>query len=52
MSIKMSDSFKELGGTVDEGKTKLANVDGKVNEIAAQSKNAYSGEPDYFADCL
>lgn len=35
---KMSDSFKALGGTVDEGKTKLANVDGKVNEIAAQSK--------------
>ncbi len=35
---KMADSFKELGITVSDGKTKLANVDGKVNEIAEQSK--------------
>lgn len=35
---KMADSFKELGVTVSDGKTKLANVDGKVNEIAEQSK--------------
>lgn len=35
---KMADSFKELGVTVGDGKTKLANVDGKVGEIAEQSK--------------
>ena len=35
---KMSDSFKELSVTVGDGKTKLANVDGKVGEIAEQSK--------------
>ncbi|MBQ0039987.1 MAG: methyl-accepting chemotaxis protein [Treponema sp.] len=35
---RMSDSFKELGGTVSDGKSKLANVDSKVNEIAEQSK--------------
>lgn len=35
---KMSDSFKVLSSTVDDGKTKLSNVDQKVNQIAAQSK--------------
>lgn len=35
---KMSDSFSELGGTVDGGKTKLASVGSKVDEIAEQSK--------------
>ena len=35
---KMADSFTELGITDSDGKTKLANVDGKVNEIAEQSK--------------
>ena len=35
---RMADSFNELGGTVNDGKNKLANVDGKVNEIAEQSK--------------
>ncbi|MGN0729697.1 methyl-accepting chemotaxis protein [Treponema sp.] len=35
---KMSDSFKILNNTVDDGKTKLASVDEKVNEIAEQSK--------------
>ncbi|WP_407400059.1 methyl-accepting chemotaxis protein [Treponema sp.] len=35
---RMANSFNELGGTVSDGKNKLANVDGKVNEIAEQSK--------------
>ena len=35
---RMADSFKELGVTVADGKNKLTNVDGKVNEIAEQSK--------------
>lgn len=35
---KMADSFVTLGTTVENGKGKLANVDGKVNEIAEQSK--------------
>ncbi|MCQ2240732.1 methyl-accepting chemotaxis protein [Treponema sp.] len=35
---RMADSFNELGSTVSDGKNKLANVDGKVNEIAEQSK--------------
>lgn len=35
---KMSDSFKVLSTTVDDGKTKLSNVDQKVNQIAEQSK--------------
>ena len=35
---RMADSFYEIGGTVADGKNKLGNVDGKVNEIAEQSK--------------
>ncbi len=35
---KMAGSFGELSETVDDGKSKLASVDEKVNQIAEQSK--------------
>ncbi len=35
---KMTESFTALESTVDAGRTKLANVDGKVQQIAEQSK--------------
>ena len=35
---KMSSSFNALGGTIEEGKSKLINVDQKVQEISEQSK--------------
>ena len=35
---RMSDGFKTLGITVDDGKTKLGSVDQKVTQIAEQSK--------------
>ncbi len=36
---KTSDSFRELDATVGEGKTKLTNVNTKINEIAEESKS-------------
>lgn len=36
---KMTDSFKELSSTVMTGKTKLVDVDHKVNEISEESKS-------------